>query len=85
MCVMQGGAISLAAGSVLTSQNCQFIANGATRGGAIYGGAANLTLVNTLLSDNFARTTGGAIFTEFGGALLIETSNLTRNQAGGKA
>ena len=79
---LQGGAISLAAGSSLLTDGCQFIANGAARGGAIYGGAANITLINTLLAQNVARTTGGAVFTEFGGSLSVQGSNLTGNQAG---
>ena len=74
--------MSVAAGSVLVSQGSQFLNNGASRGGALYGGGASITLVDTLLSGNSASTTGGAVFTELGGSLTVQTSNFTNNQAG---
>lgn len=78
----QGGAVSLAAASVLRSDGCQFIENAATRGGALYSGAANMSLINSVLINNYARTTGGAVFTEAGGSLIVQGSNFTKNQAG---
>ena len=57
-----GGAISLYDSDVFVT-NCAFASNKAKNGGAIsvLNGMANLTVINSSFSDNFALNTGGAL------------------------
>ena len=62
--------------------NSQFVANSATRGGAMYASSAMLSIVNSAFTGNTGRTTGGAVYASDSSALTLLNSTFTANTAG---
>ena len=79
---MNGGAIELLAGDIFLIDNCNFINNRATNGGAVY--INNVTnssyIMNSIFTSNLASTNGGAIYIEKG--IYYYVSENTRDTLG---
>ncbi len=62
--------------------NAEFVSNSATRGGAVYLSGASITIINSHFSNNAARTTGGAMYSENQSALTVLNTTFSSNTAG---
>jgi CSLREA domain-containing protein len=72
------------ASPILTIRNCQITGNSSSRGGGLYiQGSQNVTVENSVFSNNSATSQGGGIFKNGTGTITVTGSRLENNTAVG--